>query len=359
MLELLLQHQERLERLEDPSLAGQYYFWLGWAHAWLGHRAEAAPNLHRSLEEATRVGDEALMGRLHRILALECVYSGRPLDEAIAHGRKAVSLLERTEDRFWLSQALFALGYSHYYAGDFHSALEVAVRLDALGEATGSRRARANAAQIAGISRAMLGDCAAGVEGLERALELAPDSFETAFILACLGKARLEGGDAARAISALEQAVELADKVRSLQWRQWFRTWLANAYLLGGRLDKAQEVAGHALEVSADVKFLLGVGYSHQVLGRVAQAQGALEEAQRHLTEALRTLESIQERFELGRTHLDLASLVHAQGRGEAVVPHLKEARSLFMALRIPKYVERSERLAGELGVPVSGEPAR
>ncbi|MBI3025454.1 MAG: hypothetical protein HYY66_07255, partial [Candidatus Tectomicrobia bacterium] len=359
ILDLLLPHQERVERLRDPSFTGRYYFWLGWAHAWLGHRAEAAENLSRSLREATRAGDEALMGRVHRALCVECTYSGRPMDEAVAHGRQAVSLLERTEDRFWLSQALFALSYSCYYVGDFDSALDAAARLDALGEATGSRRARANGAQMAGLTCATRGDWEAGVETCERALEISPDAFETAFSLACLGKAYAEAGEVARAVPALEQAVELASKVRSRQWHAWYKALLGEAYLLDGQLDKAREVAGQTLEISTDLKYAWGIGWSHQVLGRVAQGEGALAEAERYLTEALQALDSIQARFEQGRTHLFLASLAHAQGKREAVAAHLKEARSLFMALRIPKYVERSERLAGELGMPVSEEPAR
>jgi class 3 adenylate cyclase len=71
ILKLLLRHQEPVEQLGDPSLAGQYHFWLGWAYAWLGHRAEAAQHLSRSLQEATRSGDAALMGRVHRALALD------------------------------------------------------------------------------------------------------------------------------------------------------------------------------------------------------------------------------------------------------------------------------------------------
>ncbi|MBI3127451.1 MAG: AAA family ATPase [Candidatus Tectomicrobia bacterium] len=354
IVELLLQHRDRLERLQDPALAGRYYFWLGWAHAWLGHRAEAAENLSRSLQEATRSGDEALMGRVHRALCLECTYSGRPMDEAVAHGRKAVSFLERTDDRLWLSQALFALSYSYYYTGDFDSAVEVAARLDALGEATGDRRARAEAA-MGGLSYATRGDCEAGIEVCQRALEFAPDPFETAFALACLGKAYSEAGDAGRAVPTLEQAVELADRVRSLQWRQWFRTWLGEAYRLGGQLDRAREVARQTLEVCTDVKYLVGVGFSHQVLGRIALAEGDLTETWGHLQEALRTFAAICSRFEQGRTHLDLAALAHAQGKRETVAVHLKEARSLFMALRIPKYVERTEVLARELGLPISG----
>ena len=347
---LLLQHRDPLERLQEPALAGQYYFWLGFAYAWLGHRAEAAQTLGRSLEEATRSGDEALMGRVHRALAVECVYSGRPLDEAVAHGRQAVSLLERTEDRFWLSQALYALSYSCYYSGDFDAALEAAGRLDALGEATGSRRARANAATMAGLSHATRGDWEAGTKACERALELSPDPFETAFVLAVLGKAYAEAGDFGRAIPMLEQGVRLGDQVRSRQYTAWFRTMLGEAYVLGGQLDKAREVASQALDLAADVSFLLGIGWSHQVIGRVAQAEGSALEAEGHLAEALQSFVSIRARFEIGRIHLFLASLSHAQGNCEAVASHLKEAHALFRALRVPKYVERSEQLAREFG---------
>jgi len=347
---LLLQHRDPLERLQEPALAGQYYFWLGFAYAWLGHRAEAAQTLGRSLEEATRSGDEALMGRVHRALAVECVYSGRPLDEAVAHGRQAVSLLERTEDRFWLSQALYALSYSCYYSGDFDAALEAAGRLDALGEATGSRRARANAATMAGLSHATRGDWEAGTKACERALELSPDPFETAFVLAVLGKAYAEAGDFGSAIPTLEQGVRLGDQVRSRQYTAWFRTMLGEAYVLGGQLDKAREVASQALDLAADVSFLLGIGWSHQVIGRVAQAEGSALEAEGHLAEALQSFVSIRARFEIGRIHLFLASLSHAQGNCEAVASHLKEAHALFRALRVPKYVERSEQLAREFG---------
>ncbi len=352
IVELLLQHRDRLERLKEPALAGQYHFWLGFAHAWLGHRAEAAQSLRRSLEEATRAGDEALMGRVHRALALECLYSGRPLDEAVAHGRQAVALLERTEDLFWFSQALFALSYSCYFTGDFELALEVAARLDAVGETTGSRRAQANAATMAALSHATRGDWAAGIDACRRALEISPDAFETAYILACLGKAHAEGGDAAQAIPVLEQAVKLADQVRSRQWRAWFRTWLGEAYLLGGQMDKAQEVVGQTLEACTDVKFVFGIGMCHQVLGRIAQAQGFLAEAESHLAEARETLVLVQARFETGRTHLFQASLAHKQGRDEEVAGHLSEAGSLFRKLRAPRYLERAEQLAKELALP-------
>ena len=358
IVDVLLQHQDRVARLGDSSFSGQYYFWRGFAHAWLGHRAEAARDLRRSLEEARHSGDEAIMGRTHRALATECVYSGQPLDEAVAHGREAALLLERTDDRFWFSQALFTLSYCCIFAGELDAAVEAASRLAAFGEDTGIRRAQANAAMLAGLCNAMLGEAQTGIELCERALELSPDDFETAFVLACLGRACAEAGETARAVSVLEQAVELADRVRSLQFCAWFRTMLGEAYLLDGAIEQADNVVQKALQVSADIQFLVGVGLSKHLLGRIARAQGAVLEAERQLNDAVRTFATLGARFEHGRAELDLAALAHAQGNREAVAAHLEKAQDLFQSLNIPHYVKRAVDLSTDFGLPLAGEPA-
>lgn len=356
IVDLLLKHSDLANALQDGTLVGEYYFWLGFAHAWLGHRGEAAECLHRSLEEAMAAGDDAIAGRVHRALATECVYSGRPLDEAIAHGRQAAALLERTEDRFWLSQALFTLSYCCIFAGDFEQALQTASRLDAFGDAAGIRRAQANAAMLAGLSRAMGGEGEAGIALCQRAREVSPDDFETAFILACLGKACCEAGDVSRAVTTLEQAVALADRVRSLQFRAWFRTMLGEAYLLNGESDKADTVAQQALEASTNMQFLIGVGLSKQVLGRIARARGAHVAAEQILEEASAIFSSVGARFELARTHLELAALADVQNDHKDATSHLTEARSLFVALHVTKYVERVDQFSEQLGNGLSDD---
>ncbi len=354
IVDSLLQYQDHVERLNDFSLAGLYYFWIGFAHAFLGHRAEASQCLHRGLEEATRAGDEAVMGRAHRALAMEYTFSGRPLNEAVDHSRKAVLLLEGTKDSFWLSQALYILSQCCIFAGEFDSILEATTRLEALGNATGNRRAQTNAAMFAGLSHAMRGDAETGIELCERAIELSPDDFETAHALACLGRASCEAGDITRAVTILEQAVQLGDQVRSLQLCAYFRTMLGEAYLLNGEVDKAAGVVGRALETSTTIQYLLGVGYSKLLLGRIAQVQRNLPEARRHLSEALRTFSTVGARFEEGRTHLDLAVLAHSEGNPEAAASSLRQAHDLFTALRNPKYIERAGRYGDDFGVSVS-----
>jgi len=351
IVDLLHEYRERLDRTSDKILESEFYFWLGFAHAWLGHREDALPCLHRSLEAATEAGNDAIAGRVHRALATEFVYSGKPLSQAIEHGRRAVTLLERTDDRLWLSQALFTLSYCCIFAGDFDSALEAASQLDSFGDATGFRRAQANATMLAGLAHAMRGEGEIGIDLCQRALDVSPDRFETAFILACLGKACSEDGDLTQSVSALEQAVELADEVRSLQFRAWFRTMLGEAYVLIGAFEKAHDVTCEALEVSAKSEFLVGVGLAQKVLGTISRSKGMHTEAQQHLRAASEAFQMVGARFELGRVELELAETAHLQGADEPAAAHLREAQSIFANLKTPIFVERAHSLARQFGV--------
>ena len=89
----------------------------------------------------------------------------------------------------------------------------------------------------------------------------------------------------------------------------------------------------------------------------LALARGSLSEAETHLDEALQIFHSLQARYDLGRTHLDLAAVAHAQGKKAESAMHLGEAHRLFVASRVPKYVERTEQLAKAFGVALSGQP--
>jgi predicted ATPase/class 3 adenylate cyclase len=350
LVQRLLQHEDRLNRLGDAGLAGKYYFWLGFAHSFLGHRVAAQKTLERALVEASRCSDDAISGRIHRALAMECTFSGQPLERAVVHGRQAVALLERNDDPFWLAQALLALSYAAYYQGDFNSSLEAAGRLETLGGQTSSDRARANGVMMIGLNQATRGDWAEAVATEQRALELSPDDFETAWILACLGKAWIEAEDATQAIPVLERAVGLADRVRSLQFRSWFRALLSNAYVINGDFERALEVARKALETSTEIKFALGVGWCEQALGRLARTKSDIAAAARHFTRAINAHEAIGARFELAVTRLELATAAKITGDSEALRSQLLQAHQTFSELAVPKYLERARQLGESVG---------
>jgi hypothetical protein len=125
IIDLFLRHKERLDRLQEPSLVGRHYFWLGFAYAFLGKREQARQSIQRALEEGTQGEDAVRMGQAHLLLAQEMHFSGS-LHQGIVHGQQAVALLEETDEPFWLGMGMYTLGLLYNSTGACHRAVEVA-----------------------------------------------------------------------------------------------------------------------------------------------------------------------------------------------------------------------------------------
>ncbi|MFQ5899760.1 MAG: sigma 54-interacting transcriptional regulator, partial [Candidatus Methylomirabilia bacterium] len=353
ILDLLLPQRERLERLEDASLTGHYYFLLGWTYTFLGDHDRAAHSAQRAISEAERCGDEATKGKAYCLLAQNCALSGRAL-QGIEYGLQAVKLLELTEERWWLGHAHWNAGQSYTQIGQFEPALEALARAQAVAEAMGDPRLQSFAAWVSGVIHAAMGEWEAGVSACQRSFERSPDPFNRAITMGWLGFTYLEKGDVAHAIPLLEQAAQRLGQFGFRQFQGWFAVFLADAYRVNRQIERALDLAIQGLEISRGANFWVGVGWARQTLGRIAQARGELPEAESHFNQALQTFASTQSRYELGRTRMELALLARARGNQEAAATHLREAHQLFTALRIPKYVERTEQLAKDFGVPLS-----
>jgi tetratricopeptide (TPR) repeat protein len=200
-----------------------------------------------------------------------------------------------------------------------------------------------------------LGDWQAGMEACRFTLEHASDPHSATLALGYLGLAYLEQGDAAQAIPPLEQALRQLIEWRIRRMQSQFMSYLSEAQRLTGHVERAHELAFKALEIATDAEYPYGVGWAQRALGRSAQASGALAEAEAYLKAAFETFAAIQARFELSRTHLALAELAYAQENCDALTTHLAEAHALFSTLQLPHYVERTEQLAEQCRVPLSG----
>jgi DNA-binding SARP family transcriptional activator len=345
---LLVGQRERLDRLDDPWLAGPCHFWLGYAHGLLGETAPAVEFMQRALDEASRCGDEATVGKAHFALTRECFWSGE-LRQGIEHGRQAVACLARTPERSWLGLAHWTLGVAYAFGGELEHALEAEHAAQAIAVAIADSRLESFAGWALGFIHAVGGDGEAAIAACRRSLDASPEPTSTALALSHFGYAYLELGDATRAIAVLEQAVEQLGRLLMPKSVGRVRAWLAEAYLRAGDLERARAHATRGLESTVESGHRYGTAEARRVLGQIAQAREALDEAEAHLAAALDTFTAIEARVEVGRTRLALARLAHRQGRAAAVSAHLAEAHRLFSALRLPRYVERTETLARAL----------
>ncbi len=357
IVDLLLPERGNLEHLNDPALAGHYYFLLGRTYSFLADRDRAAQAAQRAIEEADRCGDAATKGKAYCLLAQDGPLSGHAV-EGIEQGRQAVALLERTDERWWLGYAHWVVALNYSQIGSFGPALEALARAGAIADAMGDPRLQSFAAWSSGTIYAAMGEAEPAIAACQRALERAPDPLNRAISTGWLGFAHVEKGDAARAIPLLEQATKQFARIGYRPFQAWFSAFLAEAYRLNGEFDRAIELASKALDIAEQARVGVAVGWARHCLGKIARLRGELAEAEAHLEEAHRTFDTIQSRYEMGRTEMDLAAVAHAMGRPKPALKHLGEAHRIFKTLRVPRYVHRVEALARELDLSLPAEAA-
>jgi transcriptional regulator with AAA-type ATPase domain/tetratricopeptide (TPR) repeat protein len=353
ILELLLGHEERLNRLADPRLTGLFHFQAGLVWSFMGDNERSEAHARKALEASRQSGDEATLGKAHYVLALDGVWWGRP-QEVITHGSMAVELLERTGERYWLGLTHCILGLNYALIGQFDTALTEQAKCGAIGLAMGGSRLQNYAGWATGAIRAFMGEAGLGIEACRQSLEGSPDPFNTADALGFLGYSYLENGQPDQGIGHLDQAIAMFARFRHRHFQCLFTAYLTEALFLTGDLARARRVAAEGLALATEAKFHFGTALVRRQLGRLAQADGSPTDASRLLGEARELFASIEAQHEVGRTELALAELAHAQADQEAARTHLARAHALFARLGLPRYIGRTERLAAGWGVPLA-----
>ena len=239
-LELLLRQQERVERLDDPTLAGPFYVWLAHSYSYLSQPERAVEYAHQAVEAATRAGDDATLGMAHYVLA-RCGFVTCRFAAGVEHAQQAIAILERTDETLWLGQSYWALGFNYELMGQFDLALEAAGRARRTGELRGDIRIQAYGAWLSGWIHTTRGDWEQGLAACQWARDHAPDTFSKLAGTCWYGLGLLEKGDADGAIPPLEWGSD--ELTRSQYWtvKGYFDVWLAEALRQDGQTGASAE----------------------------------------------------------------------------------------------------------------------
>ena len=342
----------RVGALSDPGLACSYHFWAAHTASHLGKHDDAERAARTSIDLAEQMGDEAALGRALYIRVRQGWWTGR-FEEGVRDGARAVPLLERAGETWWLGHCHFFIAHSLYSMGRFDSALDAAARGGAIGDAVADPRLRSWAAWAQGLYEAARGDTERGVAGCLRGIELSPDEPNTAWALGALGFARREQGDLDHAIADLERAIGIAETTEHPGILARFLGWLGDARRRAGDAAGAAVAAGRAGDLGRRIGCRWVVALALRTRGRIALDEGDLEAARRLLGEARAGLEAIGCDFDLALCQMDLAQLAKRQGRDPG--PAIEAAQSLLEAIPAPVYRDRLARLARELGLSAHG----
>ncbi|MEM6794944.1 MAG: AAA family ATPase [Acidobacteriota bacterium] len=341
-LELFQKYRSRLEALQDPKLAGPFYFWLAHTFTYMGLPEETREFADLSIAAAQQCGDEITEGKACYVLGRDGFWSG-DYGKGIEMSLRAVVLLERNSEPWWQGQAYWVAGFNHYVLGDFEPAIEALERAFALGEALDDYRL--DTSWSLGYFYASLGEVSAGIEQCQRGLERSQDPLNTAVSTGFLGHALLqEGREIARAVDNLERATDLMAGAGMQQLEGWFAALLSEALAAEGRSEDARAAARRGLKAAEEAGFWYGVGLAEKSLGRIALETSEMESAEELLESARTRFDQLRVPFEVAQVDLELGRLARLAGKPGEAASRLESARASFEQLSVPFWVDQAER---------------
>ena len=250
----------------------------------LGDNARMLAHLHAAEALATAIGDDRRLGWVLAYLTV-CFTAAGNQDEAIARGRKALTLSMAAWDDGLGVMSRFFLGLASLCGGSLDEAVQLFQEV--VGTLAGARAGElfGEPGPPAQFARAFLGWSLAELGRFDDAVALGEDSLRMAQTIAQpftlmhgyfgAGIPYLMRGDLARAIAPLEQGFALCRESDVRLWLGEIAADLGLAYALAGRVDEALPTLEFALKESAStgLRFTYGRQYAHVGAGYLLAGQ--------------------------------------------------------------------------------------
>ncbi|MED7930204.1 tetratricopeptide repeat protein [Nonomuraea sp. LP-02] len=202
-------------RLGDREAEALIRTSIGYAHARVGHFAEAEEQLLQALEALRRIGSEVHEG--HALIALAIVYEEQDrYGEAKGHLERALRLHERHHDRAGQAHALENLGWCHAHLGEFPAALRTCEAALALFRELNDQDGQADTLDSLGYTYAQLAQHEQALGHYESALALWRDMgnrYDEADVLTRIGDSHAALGAQEAAHEAWQQALFIFDEL--------------------------------------------------------------------------------------------------------------------------------------------------
>jgi DNA-binding SARP family transcriptional activator len=261
---------------------------LGLVWLYAGSYDAALASMRRAVTAARRRGDPALLLRALLIcghgLGVSSLGGGA---ESATVQHEAMALAGQLGDERYLGVAELQYATTELLRGQYSRALHWA---DVAGtQCFGDPVKVSRVCTIRGTAIVDTGRHAEGIEELNRALSSAPvdaDPRNAAYALSMLGKAHLLLGDTAAAITPLDRAVHLA-RVHWIGFRPWPESLRAEVALRCGQLDRADQMFQDAYALARNFDYSpCWESAAARGLGLVAAANGAVDRAVTRLDDA-------------------------------------------------------------------------
>jgi len=365
----------------------------------LGRGDDALRVLARALPAAESLGDEALLAKVHRALALLHVWIGPP-EKAVEHGERAIELAERVGDLstgFWARWGLAVLAGMR---GDTRALSTAIAELNEIADRVRSPGLRLWTAEISVELAYGQGEWDTGIAMGEQSIALARSLNQRTLLTRLLvwtTQFHVARGDIERAESLVQEAVELsgindenapidvhqvvptyiglalylvhlgdyeeaieaAEKGLKIAEGTGYILWalhqllpiLAEACLWAGHVDRAAEVSARMRAHAERIDHRIGRAWADGCDSLVRSERGDPEGAVEGMLEAADALEAIPMIWTATRLRRQLARRLYEIGRRDQALEQLGRVHAICASVRAGLELEKTRAMYREMGL--------
>jgi class 3 adenylate cyclase/tetratricopeptide (TPR) repeat protein len=373
MTQLLLDHLNIAESLEDKAKTGAYYFWLGHAAFWQGARLEDSYRyLHRALALGEDAGNQQVIGYACSFLIKTCAEMGY-LEEAAKFEKRTEVYLELfSSDIFFYLTFYTGKGYLGWFLGDKTKLYESAQALLDYSEKVSSRRCLMVSHMLMGFCHFLDLDMVRAVEYPQKVIQQG-DPYHAMFARLLLGLFLVHMREFEQAENLLTQVIKYSDEERTEYLKISANMLLGAALAAQGNLAKGIRLVKDASEKFLEHQKNIFYSMSESILGtiylQILQGAGgkrlslfagnigfllknvpsAGKNAERHLTNAIQVARQTGAKGFLGQPCLQLGLLLKLRGQKEKAKEFLLEALRAFEDCKLDVYLQRAQEVLNSL----------
>ena len=366
MADLLWKHEDLARSLSNKITLGMFYVWLGTAYFGMEKCREA----YKYLKIALLIGEET---RNKRVIGYACAQLGwicaemGKLDEAIIQGKKAQQICQVFKsDQYLFFNTHTGIGQAYWYMGEREKALDIGKTLLSHAETHSNTRCFVGAYYVIGWSHFTAGDFSSAIESFRRSIKISIDPYYSQFPKLGLAYSYLSDSQFPEAEKTLEEIMDFSRKYALGLLQSPAGGLQGLVSIANGDLSRGMSILqdmrklwleNHRRSLYVASEYMLGkvylqimksarpVGFSNILknIGFLIRAfPNAARRSEDHLLKAIKYAKEIGAMSILGQASLDLGLLHRAKGREEQAKKWIIEATRVFENCKAEVYLKQA-----------------
>ena len=372
LLSILTDHEQAAETVDDETVRGMFFAWLGWA---LWHR-ERFKEAHNYLSMALAIGEEKnssrVVGYASCWLSWVCAELGL-LDDAVRFADRAVQIFKTgCPDQYIYFCAMAGRGYASWHQGDHEQTLAIGRKLLAFSEEQSDQRSRVMGFCCIGWSHMVTGNLPLALASFEKAMQVSVDPWYAVFPRLALAYGLIIEGNFRSARDHIDEILDFSNSLGAEFAGRPAQFFQAIVLIAEGESDRGLKIAekiyrswlqsGSVLRQSscgsvlASVYTSLAGSIDHS--GRAGITSAAAEKAHAYFQAAIQAGRKIGANGALARAYLNWGYLHQLEENADRAGQCFTAASQYFRFCSADAYLEQTRNALAMLNTKDRGQKA-